>query len=290
MTVDAHVHVWRIGPGRYPWLGPHLAPLDRSFEFGDVVGSLDRAGVDAVVLVQADDTDADTDHMFEVADENPRVAGIVGWVPLDDPDRARARLAELRRDPRLVGIRSLIHDRPDSDWILRPDVAEGLALLAAHDLPYDYVTADPAALAHVPMLLERTPELRIVIDHLGKPPVGGDAAQRREWRALLAAIAEHPATHAKLSGLYGSRGSPADWTVDTVRPFVDDAIDLFGPRRLLAGSDWPVALTAGGHDRIWGTLTELTRGLGPADHAELFGGTATRFYGLRTPGSGSRIV
>ncbi|MEU9593152.1 amidohydrolase family protein [Streptomyces sp. NPDC048193] len=279
-VIDAHQHVWDPGRAPYDWLGPAMAPIDRAMGFADVRPALDAAGVTATVLVQAADNDADTGHMLETAAAHPRAVGVVAWVPLDDPARARARLAVLRRDPHVVGVRALVHEMSDRDWILRSDVGEGLALLAEAGLAFDYVTSSPEALAHVPLLAERHPALRLVVDHLGKPPVGGGPEDRAGWRKLIAAAARHPGVHAKVSGLYSASGPLDSWTTDGVRPFVEDALELFGPGRLMYGGDWPVSLLAGGYERTWEAVTDLLAPLDADDRAAVLGGTAARFYRL----------
>ncbi|MEV8569542.1 amidohydrolase family protein [Streptomyces sp. NPDC051322] len=277
-VIDAHQHVWDPIRAPYDWLGPAMAPIDRAMGFADARPALRAAGVTATVLVQAADNDADTDHMLATAAAHPEVVAVVAWVPLDAPGRARTRLAALRRDPHVVGVRALVHEDPDPDRILRPDVGQGLALLAEAGMTFDYVTSSPAALAHVPELAARHPELRLVIDHLGKPPVGGGAAERAAWRRLIAAAARHPCVHAKVSGLYANRWPLGAWTVEQVRPFVEDALELFGPRRLMYGGDWPVSLLAGGYERTWEACRKLLAPLDSDDRAAVLGGTAARFY------------
>lgn len=277
MIIDAHQHVWDLTRSPYCWLGPHVPQWNRTFTFDEVAPHLDRAGVDATVLVQSDDTDADTDLMLEVADRHPRVAAVVGYVPLDRPARAAERLAELREDPRVVGIRTLIHDLPDPDWILRPDVDEGLGVLEQAGVTFDYVAVLPRHLEHVPTLSERHPGLRLVIDHLAKPPIGEDDVE--PWWSLIAAAAENPLVHAKISGLYPG-AAPGTWTPDALCPFVDRALDLFGPTRLMYGGDWPISVAAGGYDRVFDGLARVLAGLSDADRAEVYAGTARRFYGI----------
>jgi L-fuconolactonase len=279
-VVDAHLHVWDPAVAAYDWLGPAMAPVDRAMRFREARGALRTAGVDAAVLVQAADNDADTEHMLATAAANPEVAGVVAWVPLDDPARVGARLAALRRDPHVVGVRTLLHERSDSDWILGPDAAPGLALLAEAGLPFDYSTSSPAALRHLPELAARHPALRLVVDHLGKPPVGGGREDRAKWRRLIAAAAKHPGVHAKVSGLYSASGPLDAWTTDQVRPFVEDALELFGPARLMYGGDWPISLLAGGYARTWESVCALLAPLAPDDRAAVLGGTAARFYRL----------
>jgi L-fucono-1,5-lactonase len=275
MIIDAHQHVWDLTRSPYSWLGPHVPHWNRTFTFEEVAPHLDRNGVDATVLVQSDDTDADTDLMLEVADRHPRVSAVVGYVPLDQPSRAAERLADLRKDPRIVGVRNLIHDLPDPDWILRPDVGEGLGVLEEAGVAFDYVAVLPRHLEHVPTLSERHPDLRLVIDHLAKPPIG--AGDVEPWWSLIAAAAENPLVHAKISGLYPG-AAPDTWTPDAIRPFVDRALELFGPTRLMYGGDWPISVAAGGYDRVFDGLAAALDGLSDGDRAEVYAGTARRFY------------
>ncbi|MFD5050074.1 amidohydrolase family protein [Streptomyces tendae] len=279
-VVDAHLHVWDPELAAYDWLGPAMSPVDRAMRFHDARPGLRTAGVDAAVLVQAADNDADTDLMLATAAAHPEVVGVVAWAPLDDPARARTRLTALRGDPHVVGVRTLLHERSAPDWILGPDADAGLALLAEAGLPFDYSTSSPAALRHLPELADRHPDLRLVVDHLGKPPVGGGREDRAEWRRLIAAAALHPGVHAKVSGLYSASGPLDAWTTAEVRPFVEDALELFGPERLMYGGDWPISLLAGGYARTWESVCELLAPLAPDERAAVLGGTAARFYRL----------
>jgi L-fuconolactonase len=213
--------------------------------------------------------------MLEVADRHPEVAAIVAYVPLDRPDIAAERLAQLRKDTRVVGIRNLIHDLPDPDWILRPEVREGLGVLDQAGVTFDYVAVLPRHLEHVPTLSERHPGLRIVIDHLAKPPIGD--LDREPWWSLIAAAAENPLVHAKLSGLYPG-AAPETWTPDSIRPFVDRALEVFGPSRLMYGGDWPISTAAGGYDHVFTGLSDVLTGLSDAEREEIYSGTARRFY------------
>lgn len=280
-VIDAHVHVWDLDRAEYPWLTADTGSIHRTIGLDEIRPAFARAGVGAAILVQSADNAEDTANMIAEADRAaelhgaPAVAGIVGWVPLDEPDRAAGMLEGLRRDPRLVGIRNLIHDRPDPDWILRDDVTAGLGVLADAGMPFDYVTGSPAALRHVPTITARHPALRVVIDHLGKPPIGGSAAQLSAWRDLLAAAAENPLTHAKVSGLYAGQAGP-----DALRPVIDIAVEVFGPSRLIYGGDWPIADLFGGYDATWDALSAALAHLDEGDHSQILGETAARFYRL----------
>ena len=280
MIIDAHQHVWDLSRAEYPWLDAGAAPIDRTMELDEIVPAMRRIGVGATVLVQSADNEGDTANMLRVADAHPEVVAVVAWVPLDQPDRAAEMLARLRGDDRVVGIRALVHTNPDPQWILRSDVDEGLGLLEAQGVPFDYVVESPAALALLPELSERHPALSIVVDHLGKPPVGGTDAERVVWRRLLEAAAANPRVTAKVSGLYAASGRMGDWTLDAIRPFVDDSLEMFGAGRLMMGGDWPISVLAGGYERTWGALLALADELEPAEAAALLGETAAAVYAI----------
>lgn len=275
MIVDAHQHFWNLDRVAYPWLTPEYGPIHRSFEEPDLQPHLDAAGVDGTVIVQSMDSYPDTDYMLEVADRWPRIWAVVGWVPLTRPGEAAEALDRYRRDRRFVGVRHLIHEEADPDWLLRPDVQDGLALLAERDLTFDVVAVLPRHLAHVPVLAQRFPGLRLVIDHLAKPLIRERGWQ--PWADLLARAAELPNVYAKVSGL-NTAAEPASWSADDLRPYVDHAVERFGVDRLMYGGDWPVALLAGDYPKVWRETQALLADLDPASRARILGGTAIEFY------------
>jgi L-fuconolactonase len=279
VVIDAHLHLWDTGRLRYEWLRrPENAAINRTFGFADFKARAEAAGVDQAVLVQADDSAADTDAMFEVAAAHREIAGVVAWVPLDRPAEAAERLGELARRPAFAGIRTLIHDQPEPDWLLRPDVGEGLALLEQRGVPFDVIAVLPRHLSHVPVLSERYPALRMVLDHLAHPPLDGTGTG--EWRALITAAAANPLVYAKVSGLYPPHDA---WTADDLEEVAGFAFGLFGPERLMFGSDWPVAELSGGYAKVRTELSRLLAQLTPGDRDAVLGGTAARFYALPTP-------
>jgi L-fuconolactonase len=283
VIIDAHQHVWDVDRVTYDWMGPGLGAINRTVDFAELAPTLERLGIGGTVLVQAADNAADTDLMLRVAAREPLVKAIVGWAPLDDPIALPARLEWLLARPVVAGVRVLVHERAPR-WIEQPAADRGLALLAASGLTLDFPTAGFAALAELPGIGERNPELRVVIDHLGKPPIGGSTDDRARWRALLAETARHPLTHAKLSGLYSSVGDLDSWTIDAVRPFVHDALELFGADRLMYGGDWPISLLAGGYERTWDAMTGILAELSVDERDAILGSTAARFYRIDTPG------
>ena len=274
--IDAHQHVWDPSRAEYSWLTPELTPIDRTMTFDELKPSLVRAGVDATVLVQSADNDEDTALMLEVAAVNPEIVAVVAYVPLDQPAAVASHLARFRGNSLIVGVRNLIHNIPDPEWLLRSDVDEGLGQIENAGLSFDLVSVLPEHLALVPTLVERHPGLRIVIDHLSKPPIG---LERREpWWSLLERAAEKLTVFAKVSGLYSVVGDSGAWTTDAIRPYLHRALECFGSERLMYGGDWPISVLSGGYDRVWDGLIELLDELPERDRTHILGTTAREFY------------
>ncbi|WP_203831669.1 amidohydrolase family protein [Catellatospora citrea] len=277
--IDAHLHVWDPSRGVYPWLGDHLAPVNRAMTLPEVTPELVDRGVEAVVLVQSADDDFDTDLMFETARSDDRVVGVVGWVPMDAPAVAANRLARLRDDPLFVGVRNLIHEREDPQWILRPDVDAGLDLLEQAGVPFDFVAGGPAALATAAEVVRRHPGLHLILDHLGAPPLQADHDQAERWSQDLAVLAGHPRVDVKLSGLYLGP-DPAGDALRRAGGYLRTALELFGTHRLMYGGDWPICLL---HEKYGRTLDILRHGLAQLDDAgwhDILAATAMRVYGI----------
>jgi len=278
--IDSHQHVWDPARGDYTWLGPQHSPIDTRMTFDQVLPELRSAGVGFIVQVQSADAVADTEFMRESAAAHPEVAGIVGYAPLDRPAEAAAVVESWRGDTLLVGVRTLIHDLPDPDWLLRPDVDEGLGILEAAGLPFDVVAVLPRHLELIPILSERHPGLRMVIDHLAKPPIGLGPDAREPWAGLIARAAENPNVHGKVSGLYSATDDLGAWSTDAIEPFFDHALEVFGAERLMYGGDWPVSILAGGYSRVWNGLQPLFDGLSTDERERILGRTAATFYRL----------
>ncbi|GAB2453723.1 amidohydrolase family protein [Xylanimonas ulmi] len=271
MIVDAHLHVWDRTVSEYAWIPP--GPLARSFGLDDVRVALAAAGVEAVVLVQAEDSEADTHAMLAAAGD-PLVAGVVGWVRLDDPTTAAAQLGAYGR--RLCGVRHLVHDDPRDGLLDLPAVRASLRLVAEAGLAFDVPDAWPRHLGAVAALADALETLPVVVDHLGKPPRGTDAMDA--WERALRAVAARPRAVAKVSGL-ARPGQP--FTAQALRPVWDVALDAFGPARLMYGGDWPMTAPEGGYGPHWAVVRELIDELSPAEQADVLAGTATRTYALR---------
>lgn len=273
--IDAHLHVWDLERVHYPWLGPDLGPLNATFTPEQARAELDGCGIDRAVLVQAADSEQETALLLGVADRNPWVAGVVGWVRLDDPVVAERQLDRVQEHPAFCGVRHLVHDDPRDDFLSLPLVRHSLALLAARGLPFDVPDAWPRHLGAAAELAAALPELRIVVDHLAKPPFGGPGWA--DWRRTLAAVAERPRTVAKVSGLQVP-GRP--FTVEAVRPAWETALELFGPPRLMWGSDWPLTVLVDGYAGTWAAMSSLVGELSVDEQEMVLAGTATSVYRL----------
>ena len=249
------------------------AAIARPFGSDELAGLLARERVDAVVLVQGACNDSDTDFLLEVAALNPWIGAVTAWVPLEEPQRVLARLDQLRPHPQLRAIRHLVQAEPDH-WLLRPSVLASLAAVEELDLILEIPVEFPRHFDDVISIAERFPRLRIVIDHLGKPPL--DRPAMSEWKQALANVAEYTAASAKISGL--NTAIHGDWTLDTFRPSIEHALDCFGPKRLMCGSDWPVALLNGTYDGVWRTTRRLIEMLAPDQADGLLGENARSLY------------
>jgi L-fuconolactonase len=216
----------------------------------------------------------DTELLLAAAREHRWVAGVVGWVQLDDPAVAERQLERWREAPRFCGVRHLVHDDPRDDFLALPSVRTSLRGLADRELSFDVPDAWPRHLAATAELAAAIPDLRIVVDHLGKPPFGGTDWER--WRAVLRDVAARPNTTAKVSGLQVP-GRP--FTAAEVRPAWETALELFGPERLMWGSDWPLTVLTGGYGHAWRVMSSLIAELSPGEQ-ELILGTASAVYGL----------
>lgn len=277
-VIDAHQHVWDPARAEYSWLGPDLAPINQAMGFDRLLPHLEAAGVQLTVLVQSADNADDTALMRETAEQNPQVVGVVGYAPLGDPAAVADTVGGWRGDSAMVGVRTLIHNDPDPDWLLRSEVDESLSVLADAGLSFDVVAVLPRHLEVAAEVARRHPGLRLVIDHLGHPPIG--ASERQPWWDLIERVAEAPLVSAKVSGLYATVGGMGEWTTESIAPFFDRAMEVFGAERLMYGGDWPISELAGGYDRVWTGISPLFEVLSPAERERVLGGTAAEVYRL----------
>lgn len=279
MRIDSHQHFWDIAAGDYFWMPKDHPVLSRNYLPEDLWPIYERNFFDGSVVVQAAHNDAEGDWLLEMAAREARILGVVAWADLTSPGLGQ-RLDHLQGQPKFVGIRHIVHDEPDVNWLVRPAVVEGLREVARRGIPYDLLLKPP----HIPVaieLMEQVPDLRCVIDHIAKPYI-----ERRElepWLTGMRTLAQIPTMHVKLSGMITEATVPPGpgWKAADLAPYVQQVLALFGPRRCMFGSDWPVCLLAGTWKEVLAAFTQAAGPMPMEERGELLGDTATRFYNLR---------
>jgi L-fuconolactonase len=271
-VIDAHQHFWRIDRGDYGWLTPALTPIYRDFAPEDLAPLLARHGIAGTILVQAAPTIAETRFLLDIANATPFVRGVVGWVDFEAA-RAPDAIAALATDPLLVGLRPMVQDFADDDWLLRPSLTPAFEAMVAHGLVFGALVL-PRHLPRLKTLMARCQGLAVVVDHGAKPLIR--AGLREPWASDLAAIAAAPEAMCKLSGLVTE--AAGDWQVSDIQPYAEHILEVFGPQRVLFGSDWPVVSLAGGYDRWHETALVLIRHFAAPDRAAILGDNARRLY------------
>jgi L-fuconolactonase len=276
MKIDSHQHFWTPGRGDHTWMPQDNPILNRTYLPTDLAPILKGEGIDGTVLVQAAATVNETEYMLGLADASGFVRGVVGWVDFEDSADA-ATLKRLKGHPKFRGVRPMIQDIPDDAWMLRDDVQWAYKAICDLDLTFDAL-GFPRHLGHFLTLLKRYPTLRVVIDHCMKPQIRDhSAANFQHWADGMSRLAATGA-HCKFSALI-TEANPG-WTVADLKPYVDHVLSAFGPDRVMWGSDWPVCRLAAEYDVWHSAAQDLTAHLSPVARADVFGGTATRFYRL----------
>lgn len=275
MIIDSHQHFWQVGRFAYPWMNPELGALYRDFLPAQLEPVLKRCGVAKTVLVQASNTLAETRWLLSLADSYPFIAGVVGWVDLTDAGMEQ-ELEVLTASSKFKGVRHLVESEPAEDWLAQPSVLRCLRALASHGLSYDLLV-HTRHLKHARTVAESCPELHLIIDHMAKPPIKSGEAE--EWAREIKAIAAYPNVHCKLSGLV-TEANLTSWRAEDLRPFVERALEYFGPGRMMFGSDWPVCLLAASYDQVLESFHLLLAGLSTAERDAVFAENAKEFYRL----------
>lgn len=274
VRIDAHHHVWDLAVRDQPWTAT-LPQLRQSFGMDELRPSLAEHSIDATILVQTVAVPEETPELLQLAYVDPNVTGVVGWIELSAPD-VTDRLAELSALPgNLVGVRHGVQNEPDPRWLCRSQVRRGIAAVGAAGLSYDLLIT-PSQLGAAIETVRALPEVRFVLDHAAKPLIARGILD--PWRDQVRHLAALPNVAVKLSGLV-TEAAP-NWTVDMLCPYTDALLDSFGPQRIMFGSDWPVCLLTGTYGDVVDATAELTAKLLPDEKVDVFGGTATRWYGL----------
>lgn len=276
MWIDAHHHLWRYVPEQYPWITARLGVLRTDFLPGELETELARAGVNGAVAVQARQDVDETRWLLKAARTHPVIRGVVGWAPLCDAGVEQV-LDEFSGDRRLVGIRHIVHDEPDDDFILREDFNRGVRLLAGRGLVYDILIFE-RHLKQAIQFVDRHPQQAFVVDHIAKPRIR--AGEMEPWRQGMRELARRENVAVKLSGMV-TEAAWEGWTEASLRPYFDVVIESFGPRRLMFGSDWPVLLLASNYGQWKGVVENWLAELSAGERLAIQAQTAARIYGLR---------
>jgi L-fuconolactonase len=272
--IDAHQHFWSLARDDYGWLTADLATIYRDFLPEDLSPLLQKAGIEGTILVQAAPTVAETHYMLSLADKNAFIKGVVGWVDFEDHE-APDLIAQLARHPKLVGLRPMIQDIEQDDWMLEPKLASSFKALIQHNLTFDALTL-PKHLGNLRQLLNRYPELRVVMDHGSKPDIANCSI--KDWARDMSEIAKGSNAYCKLSGLVTEASS--DWTIEELRPYVEQLLTSFGPSRLIWGSDWPVCTLASSYERWLEATDALLSGCSDEERNQILDGNAIKAYSL----------
>jgi len=276
-VIDCHQHFWTFGKRAHKFPPAVGTRLDRDYTPEILRPQLKKAGVDGTILVQVLNEVDETYEFLDMQREIDFVAGVVGWVPLTDPAACARALESMKPRGKLVGIRPLIAYEPDPDWLLQPSVRESLGLLAKAGLVFEAIPVNDRQFEAVLTVTRAIPELKVVLNHLGNPPVPENGWE--PWATYIARAAELPNMSIKLSaGL--ALVVKWKWSTKEIRRYADYVLDLLGPDRVMAGSNWPVVELGGTYAEVWHGLNELIAHLKPTERAAMLGGSAQRIYGL----------
>jgi L-fuconolactonase len=279
MRIDAHQHFWIYDPSEYAWIDESMANLRRDFLPDDLKPELDQAGVHGCVAVQARQTLEETNWLLRLASESPFIFGVVGWVDLRSA-KLRSDLQGFANQPKLVGVRHIVQSEPDERFLLQPEFLRGVSLLEEYALAYDILIYEK----HLPVAVEfvqQFPRQRFVLDHLGKPRVKKKLTH--PWAEGIRKLAAFPNVYCKLSGMV-TEADWQSWKPDDFAPYLDVAVECFGPDRVMFGSDWPVCTVAGSYLRVRDAIHGYFARFAGDFREKLLGSNAIRFYQLQSPG------
>jgi L-fuconolactonase len=276
VQIDAHQHYWHPQRGDYDWMPMDNEVLARPWLPADLRPELAAHGVTKTVMVQAAATVQETEYMLGIADATDSVAGVVGWIDFEKPDDL-AHLRRFAKHPKFCGVRPMIQDIADDDWMLRDDVQWGFQALVDLDLTLDALGFSKH-LDNFHTILTRYSDLRVVIDHCMKPQIRDHPNYMAQWKDGMARLARDTSACCKLSGLVTE--AEDGWDIEYLKPYAAHVLEVFGADRVMWGSDWPVCQLQASYGDWRATAEALTAHLGARDKTRVFGGTAAEFYRL----------
>jgi L-fuconolactonase len=281
MRIDSHQHFWHYGPDEYGWIDDSMSSLRRDFLPGDLEPELAAAGFDGCIAVQVRQTSEETRWLLELADSFPFILGVIGWVDLR-ANNVREQLEQFAANPRFLGVRHIVQSEPDDRFLLQPEFLRGVASLSEFDLSYDiliYARHIPAAAEFV----QQFPRQRFVLDHMAKPLI--KSGSRDPWTRDIRELAKFPNVFCKMSGLV-TEADWQSWKPDHMAPYLEVAMECFGPDRLMIGSDWPVCRVAASYSQVMNLVIEFLGKYPESVRKAVLGETAMRFWKLKPVANG----
>ena len=276
MRLDAHQHFWRFDPRRDTWIGDDMAVLKRDFLPEEFARELAANGIDTSIAVQADQSEAETQFLLQLANDTPAIVGVVGWIDLRDP-AVEKRLHFFSQFKKLCGFRHIVQAESDDRFVLHSDFIRGVQALRAFHYAYDLLVY-PRQLPAAIRLVEKLPEQRFALNHIAKPDI--KAGLLSPWREYIYELAASPNVYCKLSGLV-TEADWDKWKPEDFTPYLDVVFEAFGTRRLMFGSDWPVCLLAANYAEVKALVGDYVRQAAPGSSDAIFGENAARFYGVK---------
>ena len=277
MKIDSHQHYWHFNTADYGWMGENMSVIKRDFLPTDLLPELKSIDFDGSVAVQARQSLEETNWLLQLADEHPHIKGVVGWLDLQS-EQVEAQIAAFAKHPKAVGVRHVIHDEEDIDFMLRPAFIRGVQQLEKYDLAYD-ILIFPTHLANTIEFVKQFSDKQIfVVDHIAKPLIKDGIVS--PWKEDIAALAKFPNVYCKLSGMV----TEADWNTwkpENIRPYLDVIMEAFGPERILIGSDWPVCLVAGKYSEVMQVVIDYISTFTEKEQALMLGENAAKAYGIK---------
>ena len=273
MRIDSHQHFWEYDPEQYGWMNDRMTVLRHDQLPDDLSAAQADLGFDGSIVVQARQTLEENRWLLELADSNPRIKGVVGWVDLQSDDVA-AQIAQFADHPRFVGVRHVVQDEPDDHFMLRPEFVRGISKLEHFGLTYD-ILIFPKQLSAAIKLVERFPSQPFVLDHIAKPLIKDSVLE--PWSNQIQKLAEHSNVHCKISGMV-TEADWQNWKPEDFHPYLEIVLDAFGPERLMIGSDWPVCRLAGEYSAVMQIAIDFMQTYAPENMDAFLGGNALAFY------------
>ena len=273
MRIDAHQHFWNYSAQDYGWINDAMAVLQRDFLPKDLKPLLSAEGFDGCIAVQARQTLEETRWLLELAEENDFIKGVVGWVDLCSPELA-AQLERFAKDSKLVGVRHVLQDEPDDEFMLQPEFRRGIARLANYGLTYDLLLY-PKHLPIAVKLVHEFPRQKFVLDHIAKPRIAERVIE--PWESGIRELAQFENVWCKASGMV-TEARWKEWKPQDFWPYLDIVFEAFGPDRVMIGSDWPVCTVAASYRETMAIVKNYLEKFGPTEREGVLGGNCAKFY------------